>query len=139
MFVLFIVYCAFVVLYFFFSSRRRHTRCALVTGVQTCALPIYPVQDCLTGKPGTQITRVLGTDGRCHAKHDRVGALAALEKSEVTGDVTFVLPGQLGVLRIGGITVHAMASTAHGSLGLTSYRIASSGGDRKSTRLNSSH
>src|SRR3546814_14632040 len=25
---------------FFFSSRRRHTRCALVTGVQTCALPI---------------------------------------------------------------------------------------------------
>src|SRR3546814_7156120 len=38
---------------FFFSSRRRHTRCALVTGVQTCALPIsyawhksaYPQKD----------------------------------------------------------------------------------------------
>src|SRR3546814_4272976 len=28
------------VLLFVFSSRRRHTRCALVTGVQTCALPI---------------------------------------------------------------------------------------------------
>src|SRR3546814_1277965 len=29
-------------MYFFvFSSRRRHTRCALVTGVQTCALPIF--------------------------------------------------------------------------------------------------
>src|SRR3546814_8027359 len=27
-------------LFFCFSSRRRHTRCALVTGVQTCALPI---------------------------------------------------------------------------------------------------
>src|SRR3546814_6870315 len=27
-------------LFFVFSSRRRHTRCALVTGVQTCALPI---------------------------------------------------------------------------------------------------
>src|SRR3546814_1904922 len=27
---------------FFFSSRRRHTSCALVTGVQTCALPISP-------------------------------------------------------------------------------------------------
>src|SRR3546814_4757056 len=27
----------------FFSSRRRHTRCALVTGVQTCALPISPI------------------------------------------------------------------------------------------------
>src|SRR3546814_10068051 len=29
-----------VLLFFCFSSRRRHTRCALVTGVQTCALPI---------------------------------------------------------------------------------------------------
>src|SRR3546814_9740611 len=29
-----------VIFLFFFSSRRRHTRCALVTGVQTCALPI---------------------------------------------------------------------------------------------------
>src|SRR3546814_4666138 len=29
------------VVIFFFSSRRRHTICALVTGVQTCALPIY--------------------------------------------------------------------------------------------------
>src|SRR3546814_8071415 len=28
---------------FFFSSRRRHTRCALVTGVQTCALPIFTI------------------------------------------------------------------------------------------------
>src|SRR3546814_4176343 len=27
--------------YFLFASRRRHTRCALVTGVQTCALPIW--------------------------------------------------------------------------------------------------
>src|SRR3546814_6788639 len=34
---------------FFFSSRRRHTRCALVTGVQTCALPILPLP--LTGAP----------------------------------------------------------------------------------------
>src|SRR3546814_9214476 len=32
--------CSFL---FFFSSRRRHTRCALVTGVQTCALPICVV------------------------------------------------------------------------------------------------
>src|SRR3546814_2998071 len=30
---------------FFFSSRRRHTRCALVTGVQTCALPIFDLPD----------------------------------------------------------------------------------------------
>src|SRR3546814_11533411 len=32
---------------FFVSSRRRHTRCALVTGVQTCALPIYRVPQLL--------------------------------------------------------------------------------------------
>src|SRR3546814_3809461 len=32
-----------VLLFCFFSSRRRHTRCALVTGVQTCALPIYTI------------------------------------------------------------------------------------------------
>src|SRR3546814_7434045 len=32
---------------FFFSSRRRHTSCALVTGVQTCALPISPEHDAL--------------------------------------------------------------------------------------------
>src|SRR3546814_8436715 len=40
----FCVVVCFVSVYFFFSSRRRHTRCALVTGVQTCALPI-------SGKP----------------------------------------------------------------------------------------
>src|SRR3546814_4713372 len=34
-----VVQCV-VIKVFFFSSRRRHTRCALVTGVQTCALPI---------------------------------------------------------------------------------------------------
>src|SRR3546814_5979324 len=32
-------------LLFFFASRRRHTRCALVTGVQTCALPICRAQE----------------------------------------------------------------------------------------------
>src|SRR3546814_7491030 len=30
---------------FLFSSRRRHTRCALVTGVQTCALPILEAKN----------------------------------------------------------------------------------------------
>src|SRR3546814_7166354 len=46
----------FYSLFFFFSSRRRHTRCALVTGVQTCALPIFeavfrgPAEMTLRGK-----------------------------------------------------------------------------------------
>src|SRR3546814_7962653 len=41
---MFMVLCRMSLLitsFFLFSSRRRHTRCALVTGVQTCALPIY--------------------------------------------------------------------------------------------------
>src|SRR3546814_1897933 len=37
----FSVSTCYFVFSFFFSSRRRHTRCALVTGVQTCALPIW--------------------------------------------------------------------------------------------------
>src|SRR3546814_3517605 len=37
---MFMIVCCSLYHLFFFSSRRRHTRCALVTGVQTCALPI---------------------------------------------------------------------------------------------------
>src|SRR3546814_13646696 len=37
------LWCAVLFFSFFFSSRRRHTSCALVTGVQTCALPILCV------------------------------------------------------------------------------------------------
>src|SRR3546814_1737009 len=47
-------------MFFFFSSRRRHTRCALVTGVQTCALPICELwvvflAYCMAGKCSTLI------------------------------------------------------------------------------------
>src|SRR3546814_1478475 len=43
-------------LFFFFSSRRRHTRCALVTGVQTCALPICLESIVVAGAPSTPET-----------------------------------------------------------------------------------
>src|SRR3546814_3001217 len=61
---------------FFFSSRRRHTMCALVTGVQTCALPIY-LRACLGA---TRIEWIVGTE-RIHAEAHlaaayRVGAQA---------------------------------------------------------------
>src|SRR3546814_5780256 len=42
---------------FFFSSRRRHTRCALVTGVQTCALPIYQLIFLAAKTPSARNTR----------------------------------------------------------------------------------
>src|SRR3546814_7087928 len=44
---------------FFFSSRRRHTRCALVTGVQTCALPISE------GDSGVTSGRVVTAGASC--------------------------------------------------------------------------
>src|SRR3546814_16221082 len=43
---------------FFFSSRRRHTRCALVTGVQTCALPISDLDYEGCGLPANQNSAV---------------------------------------------------------------------------------
>src|SRR3546814_18233196 len=54
---------------FFFSSRRRHTRCALVTGVQTCALPI-----CINTKgPGNLATAAAGLGARlAHVSTDFV-------------------------------------------------------------------
>src|SRR3546814_2227970 len=53
--------CSFLVFYivlFFFSSRRRHTRCALVTGVQTCALPIFTIGGTL---PATALAGLAAT------------------------------------------------------------------------------
>src|SRR3546814_10725445 len=63
---------------FFFSSRRRHTRCALVTGVQTCALPLSQVAG---AEPVTQprpprlpIESNYGAKGNWHgADRDRDG------------------------------------------------------------------
>src|SRR3546814_1410384 len=49
--------------FFLFSSRRRHTRCALVTGVQTCALPIC----------GSVLAKKLANMmGKIEHEHDRI-------------------------------------------------------------------
>src|SRR3546814_3460702 len=77
---------------FFFSSRRRHTRCALVTGVQTCALPIFDrrvVQVALAAAapeapeaPAVQLWHPpIGVSGFV----TRRGATEALERWERTG------------------------------------------------------
>src|SRR3546814_12186449 len=52
---------------FFFASRRRHTRCALVTGVQTCALPIW--SDSRSSNPTAQgvTLRALGGNASSRA------------------------------------------------------------------------
>src|SRR3546814_13211856 len=80
---------------FFFSSRRRHTRCALVTGVQTCALPIYPLvgppdgrrseaAECgvrrIHGSLGTAITRLI-PEGPTNGFRSRVPRHDGLESA----------------------------------------------------------
>src|SRR3546814_10118460 len=64
----FVVYCrvfcfdVFLICYcFFFSSRRRHTICALVTGVQTCALPIYFSASMWWNSSSSLLVRICGT------------------------------------------------------------------------------
>src|SRR3546814_3556683 len=49
--------------FFFVSSRRRHTRCALVTGVQTCALPISTMPDLLPAAGETRTEMIRGPAG----------------------------------------------------------------------------
>src|SRR3546814_6956565 len=64
---------------FFFSSRRRHTRCALVTGVQTCALPIYADAFVRWGSNMAEMHPILWTrlaDRRLGQPHVRVAVLS---------------------------------------------------------------
>src|SRR3546814_8839901 len=65
----------------FFASRRRHTRGALVTGVQTCSLPIYDIYT-------------------INSKLDHVieGANAGVD--EVRASIDFVLGSNVGDLRL---------------------------------------
>src|SRR3546814_1330916 len=60
--------------YVFFSSRRRHTRCALVTGVQSCALPISGVVHTLRAIPEA-CARLQGEFTRDAAQPDRFAAV----------------------------------------------------------------
>src|SRR3546814_3759244 len=103
--------------FFFFSSRRRHTRCALVTGVQTCALPIC------------------------------VGLIRDFEHAEAivaNGEADLVALGR-GMLYNPRWAWHAAeALGAHADVPHQYLRGATRDGvpsqeDRKSTRLNSSH
>src|SRR3546814_8744000 len=70
---------------FFFSSRRRHTRCALVTGVQTCALPIF--------------ARVAAIEALCEA-HGVPLAAAALQFPLAHPQIASVIPGMNSAARV---------------------------------------
>src|SRR3546814_11606378 len=58
--------------FFFLSSRRRHTRCALVTGVQTCALPISDRRPSLGARRGDDRSIAGAGVKRRGARHGRV-------------------------------------------------------------------
>src|SRR3546814_8396398 len=93
---------------FFFSSRRRHTRCALVTGVQTCALPISRRKACdavwagpegearrhgaARPEAGGRQHRIGGRKGGRHggwtARRTRASPLGKVARSPVTNGVS---------------------------------------------------
>src|SRR3546814_4392241 len=111
----------------FFSSRRRHTSCALVTGVQTCALPIYAGSfvvaaaggDAAIGEPGPLFAsgRAIGTDFPN-------GLLLVTDEDEA-GFKAVSIAGVAAALDLApGVAAAAGPATPR---------------DRKSTRLNSSH
>src|SRR3546814_4428697 len=98
---------------FFFSSRRRHTRCALVTGVQTCALPIFDAYMAKQRNAGLIIVQ----DGKVRLEKYALGYGAAGRWTSFSVAKSFT-------------------STLVGAAVKDGY-IKSL--DRKSTRLNSSH
>src|SRR3546814_6578740 len=75
----------------FFSSRRRHTRCALVTGVQTCALPISSLAEsektAIEGDPPAQAA--LG-------RWSRLPAPPRASERPLTAGLVLLRAGQIG-------------------------------------------
>src|SRR3546814_2409190 len=71
---------------FFFSSRRRHTRCALVTGVQTCALPISRAALGLFQQPRPRQGRTRARQGQEGARQARVDQGTRLEARQGAAD-----------------------------------------------------
>src|SRR3546814_7601306 len=133
---------------FVFSSRRRHTRCALVTGVQTCALPIF--------RFGVQ-TDTLDLEGKEIAASDHRPTLAEVEAilPRFTGPIEQAPPAYSAILIDGrraydlarkgedvemktrAVTIHALAIKGQeaegpeiGTRGLASGTLRA---DRKST------
>src|SRR3546814_6642570 len=116
---------------FFFSSRRRHTRCALVTGVQTCALPIC--RDAIIDQHSGSNHQNLFDQVEMHIdpKRDEDGWHYQLW---VGGGASYWKPGH-GLYN----TVWNAKLVMPGSIPADATVTITSGLDRKSTRLNSSH
>src|SRR3546814_7089635 len=128
---------------FFFSSRRRHTRCALVTGVQTCALPIYQI-DPLVEK----IIRSFydGNLRRAAGRNKVTGILRSYSElaseqradTDLFGNAAPPTPADLYAAAIEHQHEADLLATA-ADAGAEAMPSENSRRDRKSTRLNSSH
>src|SRR3546814_6127484 len=116
--------CVFVC----FSSRRRHTRCALVTGVQTCALPIYRADGEGYLEPGFEKIFLVPATGGAPRQltfgpyHD--GGLLSWSRD---GRTLYFAANRRADWESDPVESEVYALDVAG------------GGDRKSTRLNSSH
>src|SRR3546814_12776281 len=87
----------FVWLCFFFSSRRRHTSCALVTGVQTCALPICLLS---ASTPSSPISPALATRQKWLLAIAGAAAISAEVVAWTTGQETSWLVAALTAVSI---------------------------------------
>src|SRR3546814_1773190 len=105
------MYGVWVSVFFFFSSRRRHTRCALVTGVQTCTLPIlnHPGEIAPLSRMVRPHVAVVTTVAPAHAAHfDSVEQIADA-KAEIFDGVE---PGGAAVLNRDNPFYERLASAA---------------------------
>src|SRR3546814_2905008 len=124
--------CLYVLCSFFFSSRRRHTRCALVTGVQTCALPI-------------SVTAFLTAVPALHAPPELPPALLALRVAVPVAAFLFIAAAVTSFRRSYDrelFNAHRDRMTGTLNKEVFHRRCAQAiedARDRKSTRLNSSH
>src|SRR3546814_5149347 len=116
---------------FFFSSRRRHTRCALVTGVQTCALPI-----CAWVRARLPISNQASDSAAPAALRQAAGVRPAEWRR---GTITASTPAPSAARRQAPRLCGSVTSSSNSSLGLGLRSKNASRSDRKSTRLNSRH
>src|SRR3546814_6731639 len=110
---------------FFFSSRRRHTRCALVTGVQTCALPISACKPWATEEQYTLLRSYL-------ASRHPDGGMADMDEQDFA-DMVEQTPVDSYMIE------YREPAADDGKGRLVGCCLTDRQGDRKSTRLNSSH
>src|SRR3546814_5850283 len=135
--------CIMTIGFFFFSSRRRHTRCALVTGVQTCALPIWEVEFF------AQVHQLIhgGRDPSLRSGNTREAlralAAAGVFEAEVAAklDEAYVLfrTVEHRLQMVEDRQTHELPKSAEAMDNVARLHGLEHGGDRKSTRLNSSH